>query len=253
VGAAVVTKHEVYAAADEIRAEGGLVAQSSVRARLEMQTGRKGSPRDVGPLLLDWKAERTYAPALERGGVPEKVSGLLGKATASLWAAAQVEADRAFQADRGRLETTLADERALRAETLAMADGLIGQVDVLSVEATDLRTRVARLEAELAAARKHLQEVRADEFWGRVVQEIHAILPAKGSMRVVEIADRLGADLAEEAKSHAEEWSIKTLRKKIDQRIFHHRLFARSAPGTYRRRRPEDDLPRRAKRGTSPA
>lgn len=249
----MVTRNEVYVAADEIRAEGGLVAQSSVRARLEVQTGRKGSPRDVGPFLLDWKAERTYAPALERGGVPEKISGLLGKATAALWAAAQAEAHRAFQSDRERLDATLADERTLRAETLAMADSLLGQVDVLTVEAADLRARIAQMETELAKARQHLQDVRADEFWGRVVQDIHAILPEEGSMRVVEIADRLGADLAEEAKSHAEEWSIRTLRKKIDQRIFHHRLFARAAPGTYRRRRPEDDLPGDAERGTNPA
>ncbi|WP_164706387.1 DNA-binding protein [Methylobacterium sp. XJLW] len=239
----MVGRHEVYEAADEIRAEGGLVAQPSVRARLKRKTGRGGSLRDIGPYLLEWKAERTYAPTLERGGVPGAVSTVLAKATAALWEAARVEADRAYQADRERLEATLADERALRAEALAMADGLVGQVEALTAAASGLRAQVAHLEAELTGERRHLKAVRADEFWNRVVHDMHAILPEDGSMRVSQIADRLGADLVEEARSHAEEWSIKTLRKKMEQRIHHKRLFARSGPSLYRRRRPEDDLP----------
>ncbi|WP_411901641.1 DNA-binding protein [Methylorubrum thiocyanatum] len=239
---AVVGKNEVYDAADAIREEGGLVSQSSVMARLKDRTGRAGSPRDVGPYLLEWKADRTYAPAMERGGVPAAVSTRLGKATADLWSAARVEADRAFQKDRERYETTLSDERALRAETLAMADGLMDRVEILTATTADLRARVSDLEADLTAARGHLRAVRADHFWDRVVHDIHSVLPEAGPMRVSEIADRLGADLAEEARSHAEEWSIRTLRKKIEQRIFHKRLFARCGPGLYRRRRPEDDL-----------
>lgn len=240
---AVVGKNEVFEAADDIRLEGGLVSQSSVMARLKDRTGRAGSPRDVGPFLLEWKADRTYAPVMERGGVPAGVAARLGKATADLWSAAQAEADQAFQGERERYETTLSDERGLRAETLAMADGLIGQVETLTTVTADLRARVADLEAELAATQGHLQAVRADHFWDRVVHDIHAVLTEAGPLRVSEIADRLGADLAEEARSHAEEWSTRTLRKKIEQRIFHKRLFARSGPGLYRRRRPEDNLP----------
>ncbi|MET0526862.1 MAG: hypothetical protein ABW003_00695 [Microvirga sp.] len=160
--------------------------------------------------------------------MPPEVSARFARAAATLWAAARDEADRAFEKDRERFETTLRDERALRAETLAMADGLLAQVTAL--------------EAELAETRRHLQAVRADQFWERVVQDIHAILPADGSMSVSEIADRLGADLAAEARTHAEEWSLKTLRKKIEHRIFHKRLFARPALGRYKRRRTQDNL-----------
>jgi hypothetical protein len=167
-------------------------------------------------------------PVPPRGWVPPEVSARLARAAATLWAAAQNEADQAFERDRERFETILCDERALRAETLVMADGLLAQVTAL--------------EAELAETRRHLQAVRTDHFWDRVVRDIHAILPADGSMSVREIADRLGADLAEEARTHEEEWSLKALRKKIEQRIFHKRLFARSDPELYRRRRPQDDL-----------
>lgn len=223
----MVDRKEVFKAADELHSEGTLVSQSTVRARLTTNTGRGGSPRDVGPYLLEWKAEKTYAPVPPRGGVPADVSARLTRLTATLWAAAQGEADRAFQGDRERFEATLRDERALRAETLAMTDGLL--------------VRVAGLEVELAEARRHLQAVRADHFWDRVVNDIHAILPEDGAMTVREVMDRLGADLVEEARSHAEEWSHGTLRRKIEKRIFHKRLFARASAGHYRRRRPDDD------------
>ncbi len=239
----MVTKTQVYDAADEIRSTGALVAQSSIVAVLLKSTGLRFSPRDIGPLLLEWKAEKNYAPALERGGVPPPVKAALEKATAALWSAAQKEAHLIHGADRERHETILRDERDLRAETLAMADGLQAQLETLRTIEADLRARVAGLEVELTETRRHLQAVRADHFWDRVVHDIHALLPDKGSMRVVEIADRLGADLAEEARSHMEEWSIKTLRKKMETRIFHKRLFARSGKGLYRRRTDEDDLP----------
>jgi uncharacterized protein (DUF3084 family) len=119
---------------------------------------------------------------LERGGVPKTVSTRLEKAAGDLWSAAQAEADLAFQADRERFEVTLSDERALRAETLAMADGLLREAAVLTATAKDLRTQITELKAELTATRQHLQAVRADQFWDRVVHDIHAILPTDGSM-----------------------------------------------------------------------
>ena len=237
----MVDKTEVYEVADELRSEGELVSQTSIRARLKEKTGRGGSLRDVGPYLLEWKADRTYSRPLERGGVPPAVATALGKATAALWSAARQEADQAYQGDRERFQATLKDEQALRAETLAMADGLLGQVEALDGTVAGLRSRVAALEAELAAVRQHLQAVRADHFWDRVVNEIYGILPEAGCLTLEQIAERLGADLAEEAKTHKEKWSTSTLRKKIEQRIYHKRLFARCDQGRYRRRRREDD------------
>lgn len=239
----MVTRTEIFDACDELRSREELVSQTSIMALLLVKTGRKGSPRDIGPYLLEWKAEKEYAPALARGGVPPTVASGLSKATAALWSAAQEEASGIHDADRRRFEVTLHDERALRAEALAMADGLLAQADALKAAETVLRARVAELESELAEARRHTQAVRADHFWDRVVHDIHALLPEAGSMRVVEIMDQLGADLAEEARSHPEGWSIKTIRKKIETRIFHKRLFARAGKGTYRRRQVGDNPP----------
>lgn len=239
----MVKKNEIFEAADELRARGELVCQTSIKAMLLEKTGRKGSPRDIGPYLLEWKADRNYTPVIERGGVPPTVASGLAKATANLWSAAQAEAHLIHEADRARLNETLHDERALRAETLLMNDELLAQVEAMKATQAELRGRIAGLVAELAEAGRHLQAVRADHFWDRVVHDIHAILPEEGSLHVSRIMDLLGADLAEEARSHVEEWSSKTIRKKIEQRIFHRRLFARCGTRVYRRRRPEDDNP----------
>lgn len=96
--------------------------------------------------------------------------------------------------------------------------------------------------AEVERLKDHLQAVRADEYWDRVVREIHERLPEGEVLHVRDITGLVGADLVEEAKSHREEWKPATIRKKLDTRVFHKRLFAKEGPGLYRHRTPEDDV-----------
>ncbi|MFC6740742.1 DNA-binding protein [Methylobacterium tardum] len=231
----MVTRNDVFRAADEIRAGGReRVSLRTVRTRLSANLGAAGSPNDVGPLLNDWKREREYSPAIELAGMPEAVSNQLAAAGVALWKAAQAEASAIFLRDRQRMREEVDGERQMRNEALALLDGHEAEVRLLA-------ERVATLETELAEAERHLQEVRADAYWERVVQEIWRILPRAGSLCVQEIEQRLGADLVEECKTHREEWGHRTLRKKIEQRIFHKKLFARAERGRFRRRTPKDD------------
>lgn len=236
----MVARNDVFRAADEIRAGGReRVSLRTVRAWLSANLGTAGSPNDVGPLLNDWKRERVYSPAIELAGMPEAVSNQLAAAGVALWKAAQTEAAAVYVRDRQRMGQEVDGEREMRNEALALLDGHEMEVRLLS-------ERAAALEADLAEAGRHLREVRADAYWERVVQEIWRILPRAGSLGVQEIEQRLGADLVEECKTHREEWGHKTLRKKIEQRIFHKKLFARAERGRFRRRTPKDDAKGRA-------
>ncbi len=231
----MVARNDVFRAADALRAGGSeRVSLRTVRAWLRENLGAAGSPNDVGPILNDWKREREYSPRIELSGMPEAVSNQLAAAGVALWKAAQAEAAAVLVRERQRMRDEIEAEREMRGEALALLDGHEAETRLLA-------GRVAALEAELDEARRHLQAVRADVYWERVVHEIWKVLPADGDLGVREIEQRLGADLVEECKGHQEEWNHATLRKKINQRIFHKRLFARVGPGRYRRRRPEDE------------
>jgi hypothetical protein len=56
----------------------------------------------------------------------------------------------------------------------------------------------------------------------------------------------VGPDLVEEAKGHREEWSVATIRKKLETRVFHGRLFEKAGPGLFRRRETADAVTRLA-------
>lgn len=175
-----------------------------------------------------------YSPVIETSGMPEAVQKRLATAGVELWKAAQAEAAMVWQSERLRYEEALQAERELRNEAMAMLDARDLTIEHQRDQLTWYVTEHERL-------KEHLQAVRADAFWDRVVREIWAILPERDALNVEDITNRIGADLVEEAKSHREEWKPATIRKKLDTRIYHKRLFAKEGRGRYRRRRPEDD------------
>lgn len=97
----MVDRSEVHESADELRSRGKVVSQASIRARLEEKTGRGGSFRDVGPYLLEWKAERTYPRPLGRSRMasprgPRRASiASRGKASPTRHAAGPIPRGRA--------------------------------------------------------------------------------------------------------------------------------------------------------------
>lgn len=234
--------HAVWRAADQIRAEGKeRVALRNVWARVKRNAGKAGNYQCVGEHLSAWMADRQYSPIIELANMPEAVQTTLAKAGVELWKAAQAEAAAILERDRVRMAEAIQAERDLRNEALRMLDARDGEIE-------RLRERVAGYEAEVQRLETHVQDVRAREFWDRVVNEIWEILPEEGALHVDAIMNGV-AHLAPEGERHKEGWKRSTVKWKIIQRINNRRLFAREAEGCddrFRRRKPQDDENRAA-------
>ncbi|GJE27536.1 DNA-binding protein [Methylobacterium organophilum] len=199
------TREQVDWAARKVLAAGGRVSLRTVIAALKAGPARGGSFRDVGPLLRDWKAEQAYRPRLVPAGLPERLQGVLGKAAAEMWAAAQAEAAEALLVERGNLEA-----RARAGDDLL--EEALGRLDMADAEAARLRERVQRLE-------NRLERVRSEEFWDRVMQEVWEILPAQGAMTPEEILPRIKRRTLRGAALNQEPLTPATLRKKMEVRV----------------------------------
>ncbi|MCE4226678.1 hypothetical protein HCU64_23325 [Methylobacterium sp. C25] len=128
-------KWQVYETADRLLAAGDRVSLRNVIAGLR----GGGSNRDVGPLLREWKVERSYRPALASKDLPERFQRGLAKAAAELWAVAQGEAARLLEEERVRLAAELCAADEILHEALA-------RFDVAEAEAARLRVLLARSE-----------------------------------------------------------------------------------------------------------
>lgn len=96
------SEKQVWLAADEVHRTGDRVSQACVIAVLQKR-GRGGSPRQVGPHLLAWKAARNYEPRLETAKLPDLLKGELVAFVGSVWEAALVEASLRFDDDRRKV------------------------------------------------------------------------------------------------------------------------------------------------------
>lgn len=226
--------HAVWRAADQIRAEGKeRVALRNVRERVKRNAGKAGNYQCVGEHLTAWMADRQYSPIIELANMPEAVQTTLAKAGVELWKAAQAEAAAVLERDRVRMAEAIQAERDLRHEAL-------GMLDARDLEISHLQDQLAWYVAELERQKDHVQTVRAREFWNRVAHEIWDVLPEREAMHVKDITLRIGADLVQEAEGHRQTWDVAAIRRLMDQRVFHGRLFASEGAGRYRRRRQED-------------
>nr|USU33084.1 DNA-binding protein [Methylobacterium sp. OTU13CASTA1] len=227
---------EVFRAADQIRAEGKeRVSIRTVWARVKLNAGVAGTNQLVGDHLADWTQEREYSPEIELAGMPGAVSTKLANAGVELWKAAQAEAAAVLERERQRMFEAIAVERGLRGEALGMVDARDAVIEAL-------RAEIARHADELEAMRKHVDTVRAREFWGTVAQEIWEILPERETLHLNEITRRVGHEFVKEAEQFPGDWGPELLRGVIDQRIKYKKLFKREGKARFRRRRPEDDL-----------
>jgi hypothetical protein len=221
-------KKDLFAVADRLHAAGHRVSLRAVIPKL----AKGGSNREVGPVLRDWKAQRGYQPALKVKALPVPLQELLAKAAGELWAAAQVEAAAALEVDRANM--------AARAQ--ADEETLLDALDEAEAEARRLRESLARVEARL-------DRIRAEDFWDRVMREIFVVLPAPGATGREEGVPASDAMTPEEILPHIRPWTLRaaalhrepidapTLRKKMDMRVSHKKLFEKA--GKAYRRRPE--------------
>ncbi|MGW9820267.1 plasmid replication DNA-binding protein KfrA [Methylorubrum extorquens] len=215
------TREQVDWAARKVLAAGGRVSLRTVIAALKAEPARGGSFRDVGPLLRDWKAERAYRPRLVPAGLPERLRGILGKAAAEMWEAAQGEAAAALLVERDNLEARARAGDELLEEALA-------RLDAAEAEAAGLRERVQRLEERHG-------KIRSEEFWDRVMREVFEILPADGAMTPAEILPLLKPATVRGAAEHREPLTKATLRKKMAGRAGQGWYFTVDEAGAFSR------------------
>lgn len=223
----------VREAADALRAKGERASYRNVNAWLIERGGPGCSNSDLRDTLRKWVRDEKYDAKLETGGLPRDVSAALKKAGAKIWAVAEREFSGKLDRERARLRGAAAQEHAFLDEALATLDAREAEIERLKSEVAFLANRLDETE-------ERLRKVRADEYWDRVVREIHALLPEREPMHVRDIAEMVGPDLVEEAKGHREEWSVATIRKKLETRVFHGRLFEKAGPGLFRRRAAHD-------------
>jgi len=88
----------------------------------------------------------------------------------------------------------------------------------------------------LVKVENQLERFGAEEFWDRVMREIHEILPTSGTMGPDEILPELRQVTLRGAALHKEPLTPATLRKKMDVRVTHGKYFERDADGRYGRK-----------------
>lgn len=250
----MASKERFVEVAETLRKARVRVSYRNVNDVLTRDGGVGLSFSDMKPWLREWIEETGYDVVVETAKIPDPVRTKMVRAVEGLWSVARDEAKALFEDQKRRIEAAMQAERALCDEAAALADAKEEIVASLRREmAAEIAKRDEKIRTqqdeiswyagELDTVRAHLQAVRADDFWERVVQEIHAILPEQDGMHIDTIMNRVGTDLVQEARGHREEWKRSTVKWKITQRINHRRLFARDGDRDdwFRRRRPEDD------------
>lgn len=219
------TKKEIYEVCDRLRAERTRVTQESIRKALP----RGGSNREVSPALRDWKVERAYKVRLETGQMPEVVQARVVDFVSAVWEAARADVNKDMADARDRMKARVkASDEGLN-EMAARLDATEALNARLTSEADGLRKEVERL-------RKRLDHIRAEEFWDRVMQEVHDLLPPDGEMKAEEILSRLKSSIHQGARMHKEPLDAATLRKKLKVRVSHGKYVAEGVDGGFVRR-----------------
>lgn len=226
------SEKQVWLAADEVHRTGDTVTQVRVIEVLRKRW-RGGTPRQVGPHLLTWKAARNYQPRLEVKGLPERLQGELVGFVARVWDAALVEAALRYDDDRLKAEAEGRAARELMDEAYMDAEAAIR-------ENANLKSRLAELEGEVTALRERVGDLVAEEFWDRVMREIEGVLPESGWVPDHQVLRLLPPSLAREAISRGKPLTRGKLNAKMGIRVTHTKYFESEERGDgskwYRRR-----------------
>ena len=227
----MVDLQEISEASERLVADGKPVSVRAVRALLKAG----GSFRDIGRLVARWKVDRNYTRRVLVDDVPLAIQNRYGEALAALWNEARMMAMREYDDDRENWKEKLQANDEMRDEALLEADRLTDEVGFL-------REEVSRLRAILGERDARLARVRSEEFWDRVMMEIHEILPAEGSMTVEDILPRLRETVHREAANHKEKVTPAILRKKMLTRVTHGKYFETLPGNRFSRRLPSEKV-----------
>jgi predicted transcriptional regulator len=179
--------------------------------------------------MRDWKVDRAYKVRLETRQMPEAVQARVVDFVRAVWEAARADVGRDMAEARDRMKAKVKATDEVMNEMAARLDATEALNARLTSEADGLRKEVKRL-------RKRLDHVRAEDFWDRVMQEVHDLRPPDGEMKVEEILPRLKPSVHRGARLHKEPLDAATLRKKLKVRTYHRKYVAEGDDGGFVRR-----------------
>lgn len=142
-----VSKEQIWAAADQLAAEGQRPTLEAVR----QITG--GSFTTISPALNEWKAKQASASTPLREAAPQAVTDRLVEVGTEIWAVALELANARLTTEREALEKARTELEADRAEATELADRLADEVEGLKV-------RLVAVEEAESAARNEAEELR---------------------------------------------------------------------------------------------
>ena len=180
----LVTRERVFKAADDIHAAGRRVSVRTIAREIG-----GGSPRDICPLLREWKTMRASSAA---GAKPD--------------APVPTEIDRAFREVLGRLTTAVREEvngqfEGERRAVQQRIDAALSECDDLATDVAEADAEIAELNSRLLVASSALSDARNRSL------SLEAQLDAERQSRVLaearesEVRQR-DTDLATERDAH---------------------------------------------------
>lgn len=227
----------VYKVCDRIHAKGDeTVTNEAVIRAMRGKQRNPGLARGTVCLhVRNWKVEREYKPRLDVCVLPEPMQAGLTTFAGAVWAAAMVEATARLDDDRRRVEEERIATDGLLMEMGAQLEKRRATGKLQDLEVVRLREENAKLGAEVVRLPKRLDHIRAEEYWDRVMREIFALIPPRGTATAEEILPKLRQSTRRGARLHREPLDLDTLRKKMDVRVHHGKFFVRTKDGAYQR------------------
>lgn len=136
----------------------------------------------------------------------------------SVWETALVEASLRYEDDRLKVEI---EGRAAR----ELMDKAFANAEVAIRENEALKSRAAAMEVEMAALRKRVSDLVAEEFWDRVMHEIADVLPEDDWVADRQVLRLLPPSLAREAITRGDDLTRGRLNRKMGIRVTHTKYF----------------------------
>lgn len=192
----------VASIADELVAADQKVTNESVRRKLG-----GGSLREISPAVRQWKTGQVVSE--NSSTIPAAVQEKMSKTLASIWGAANKQANEQMDAFRTLTQTRISEVEAEREEAFDELERIEAKLEKLETELTESRTEIGASErvavqaqaraAELAAQNERLQ----DEVTKAREEAFKATADAKNARSVASESDAKARVALAETKAEA--------------------------------------------------
>jgi len=189
-----ITKQAIFAAADELDAEGVRVTLQAVRKKVG-----GGSFTTISEAVSEWRKSKGAKAAEAAEAPPQPLADKLAAFGAELWAGARDMANERLAAERAALDDDRRTLEVARVEAVQLADGLTAEVE-------DLRERLAALQESARLTSRALdertQELAVSTQRANSADSLIASLQAQGARSAAD-ADRLRSERDEARQAAA--------------------------------------------------